>query len=116
MIRSLPSMTTTVSSEWEMGRKYGYRPTAWSSRALVKVLHLSNNATCCRVSVYTGPPGRGGEKAAYMLVAVIYNRKGRRDATLEHRSATVRKLRTARFEGEPHGAGLSWGSSSPPAP
>src|SRR5437588_741600 len=56
MIRSLPSMTTTVSSEWEMGRKYGYKPTDWSSRALVKLLHLSNNATCCRVSVFTGPP------------------------------------------------------------
>src|SRR6266550_6550984 len=51
MTRSLPSMTTTVSSEREIGLKYGYSPAAWTSRARVKFLHLSNSAMCCRVSV-----------------------------------------------------------------
>src|SRR5712692_4773464 len=55
MIRSRPSMTTTVSSEREMGLKYGYSPAAWTSRARVKFLHLSNSAICCRVSVRTKP-------------------------------------------------------------
>jgi len=28
MIRSLPSITNTVSSDWEIGLKYGYSPAA----------------------------------------------------------------------------------------
>src|SRR5260370_21169495 len=84
MIRSLPSITTTVSSEWEIGRKYGYRPTACSSRALVKLLHLSNNATCCRVSVFNGAPGLGWETAVYRLVAVTQNPPGTRPGTPAH--------------------------------
>ena len=46
MIRFWPSMTTTVSSDSEMGLKYGYSPAALISSALVKSRHLSNSATC----------------------------------------------------------------------
>jgi hypothetical protein len=35
-----------VSTDYEIGLKYGYKPSAWSSRALVNSRHLSNNATC----------------------------------------------------------------------
>src|SRR5437660_4847457 len=48
-------MMTTVSSERVIGLKYGYSPAAWTSRARVKFLHLSNSAICCRVSVRTKP-------------------------------------------------------------
>ena len=75
MMRGLPSMTTVVSSEWEIGLKYGYRPAAWISRARVKFLHLSNNAMFCRVSVPTGPRSRGGEKLGFSLAALQPNRK-----------------------------------------
>jgi hypothetical protein len=44
-------MTTTVSSDWEMALKYGYSPEACTSRARVKVRHLSNRVMFCRVSV-----------------------------------------------------------------
>src|SRR6266516_7137126 len=62
MTRSLPSMTTTVSSEREIGLKYGYSPAAWTSRARVKFLHLSNSAICCRVSVRTKPQFSMGKR------------------------------------------------------
>ena len=55
MIRGFPSITTVVSSEWEIGLNYGYSPAAWTSRARVKDLHFSNNAACWRVWLPTGP-------------------------------------------------------------
>ncbi len=56
MIRCWPSMTTTVSSDSEIGLKYGYRPAAWISRAWVNCRHFSNSATgVCSVSIGTGP-------------------------------------------------------------
>src|SRR5258705_7888613 len=74
MIRSSPSMTTTVSSEREMGLKYGYNPAAWTSRARVKFLHLSNSAMCCRVSVRT-KPRFAMSKRWYSLARQSRNRK-----------------------------------------
>src|SRR2546429_9753399 len=56
MMRGLPSITTTVSSDCEIGLNHAYNPAARTSSARVKFLHLSKSATCCRVSVLTGPP------------------------------------------------------------
>src|SRR2546430_3336779 len=43
MIRSLPSITTTVSSDREIGLYHAWSPDAWTSRALGrKFLHFSN--------------------------------------------------------------------------
>src|SRR2546429_5804254 len=56
MMRGLPSITTTVSSDCEIGLNHAYKPAARTSSARVKFLHLSKSATCCRVSVLTGPP------------------------------------------------------------
>src|SRR6266576_209282 len=74
MIRSWPSMTTTVSSERVMGLKYGYSPAAWTSRARVKFLHLSNSAICCRVAVRT-KPRFAMSKRWYSLARPSRNRK-----------------------------------------
>src|ERR1041384_4372150 len=58
MIRSLPSITTTVSSDREIGLYQAWSPDACTSRALGrKFLHFSNRAMFCRVSVFTGPQG-----------------------------------------------------------
>src|SRR5882724_8540889 len=54
MIRFFPSMTTTVSSDSEIGLKYGYNPAALASSALVNFRHLSSNAWDCRVWLSTG--------------------------------------------------------------
>ena len=65
MIRSLPSITTTVSSDREIGLYHAWSPDAWTSRALGrKFLHFSNNAMCCRVSVFTGPQGEEWQNSA----------------------------------------------------
>src|SRR2546422_11134777 len=65
MIRSLPSITTTVSSDREIGLYHAWSPDAWTSRALGrKFLHFSKNAMCCRVSVFKGPQGEERQNSA----------------------------------------------------
>src|SRR5256885_11820415 len=78
-------MMTTVSSERVIGLKYGYSPAAWTSRARVKFLHLSNSAMCCRVSVRT-KPRVSMSKRWYSLAAHTKNRKRSEEHTSELQS------------------------------
>src|SRR2546430_5439044 len=56
MMLGWPWIAPTVSSDGENGLNHAYKPAARTSSARVKFLHLSKSATCCRVSVLTGPP------------------------------------------------------------
>ena len=51
MIRFWPSMTTTVSSDSEIGLKYGYSPWALISSARVNFRHFSNSEMSVAVVV-----------------------------------------------------------------
>src|SRR5438067_8043438 len=102
MIRSLPSITTTVSSDREIGLYQAWSPDACTSRALGrKVLHFSNNAMFCRVSVLTGPPGRWTEKFSPKGNGEGLKPQGHERCDIGRGSPRPRNLYAARFEWSP---------------